>query len=190
MPSSSPSPSGPPRWRQVLSIAWNVPPTLKIAICLPPASTHFPVPGGTSPTAATRTKFAMARLLARAPGSVKTRARPRRRGWPRAGAATPAPPAPRRAGVALRSGPSRDLRERRDVGDGRDAAEEERFPFEQRGERTEVLRHPLLDLGKHLLGEAPRRQTSSHVAEQHAADERPQRHGRHLVDRVRERRGA
>src|SRR2546425_1002678 len=68
-PSSSPSPSGPPRWRQVLSIAWNAPPTLKSAICLPPASTHFPVPGGTSPTAATLTKFAMRRLLARAPGT-------------------------------------------------------------------------------------------------------------------------
>src|SRR5438128_186977 len=68
-PSSSPSPSGPPRWRQVLSIAWNAPPTLKSAICLPPASTHFPVPGGTSPTAATFMKFAMRRLLARAPGT-------------------------------------------------------------------------------------------------------------------------
>src|SRR5947207_332051 len=68
-PSSSPSPSGPPRWRHVLSIAWNAPPTLKSAICLPPASTHFPVPGGTSPTAATLTKFAMRRLLARAPGT-------------------------------------------------------------------------------------------------------------------------
>src|SRR6266478_5963368 len=68
-PSSSPSPSGPPRLRQVLSIAWNAPPTLKSAICLPPASTHFPVPGGTSPTAATLTKFAMRRLLARAPGT-------------------------------------------------------------------------------------------------------------------------
>src|SRR5213593_1491332 len=61
-PSSSPSPSGPPRWRQVLSIAWKAPPTLKSAICLPPASTHFPVPGGTSPTAATFTKFAMRRF--------------------------------------------------------------------------------------------------------------------------------
>src|SRR5437870_12104810 len=68
-PSSSPSPSGPPRWRQVLSIAWNAPPTLTSAICLPPASTHFPVPGGTSPTAATLTKFAMRRRLARAPGT-------------------------------------------------------------------------------------------------------------------------
>src|SRR5438093_7676874 len=69
VPSVSRSPRGPPRWRQVLSMAWNAPPTLKSAICLPPASTHVPVPGGTSATAATFTKFAMRRLLARAPGT-------------------------------------------------------------------------------------------------------------------------
>jgi hypothetical protein len=41
---------------QSFSIAWNAPPTLKIAISRPPASTVFPDPVGISSTRATFTK--------------------------------------------------------------------------------------------------------------------------------------
>src|SRR6185295_20099298 len=54
-PSRSPSPSGPPRWIQVLSIAWNAPSTLKTARVLPLTSATIPWPGCTSVVPVTRT---------------------------------------------------------------------------------------------------------------------------------------
>src|SRR6516165_4548056 len=58
-PDNSPSPNGPPSWVQVLSMAWNVPATLKRAMLRPPASTTLPVPGATSFVSATFTSLDM-----------------------------------------------------------------------------------------------------------------------------------
>src|SRR5579863_8616323 len=69
VPSSSPSPSGPPRCLQVLSIAKNFPPALNSAICLPAASTVLPLPSGTSATVVTLMKLATSHYL-RASGRV------------------------------------------------------------------------------------------------------------------------
>src|SRR5437899_11010106 len=123
-PSSSPSPSGPPRWIQVLSIAWKTPPTLNSAISLPFTVTHRPVPGATSPAAATFTKLAMGALSGTGPpeGSSRQRGRHRRRrGEPvepvddgRYAVEEP------RLGVAPHPA---ELRERRDVGQRRRAPE-------------------------------------------------------------------
>src|SRR5229473_2848106 len=54
-PSISPSQSGPPTCVQVLSIAWNEPPTLKSAISLPLTSTILALPMGISSVRATFT---------------------------------------------------------------------------------------------------------------------------------------
>src|SRR5207244_10328096 len=62
-PSSSPSPSGPPRWRQVLSMTWNAPLRLKTAYSFPFTLATIPAPGATSAVPATRTKLAMTRYL-------------------------------------------------------------------------------------------------------------------------------
>src|SRR5256885_11144156 len=59
-PSSSPSPSGPPRWMQVLSIAWNVRSTLNTARVLPFTSATIPWPGFTSSVPVTRTNSPIA----------------------------------------------------------------------------------------------------------------------------------
>src|SRR5206468_9955443 len=63
VPTTIPSESGPPRWVQVSSIAWNFPSTLKSAIFFPPASTNVPSPGAISPALATLTNSAIAHLL-------------------------------------------------------------------------------------------------------------------------------
>src|SRR6185295_1208378 len=94
-PSRSPSPIGPPRWGQVLSMAWYEPSTLKSARVLVPACTTSPCPGGTSVAFATlndgigatppppRERRARARAPTRA--GARPSSRPRRSG-PTAGA--------------------------------------------------------------------------------------------------------
>src|SRR5207249_7912834 len=75
-PSDLPSPSGPPRWIHVLSIAWKTPPTLNSAISFPFTVMHLPVPGVISPASATFTKLAIGGLLTWAPKAVKPKGRP------------------------------------------------------------------------------------------------------------------
>src|SRR5262249_4044408 len=58
-PANSPSPNGPPRWVQVLSMAWKVPATLNRAMLRPSASTTLPVPGASPFVSVTFTSLDM-----------------------------------------------------------------------------------------------------------------------------------
>src|SRR5207245_7223727 len=62
-PSNSPAPSGPPRWRQVLSMTRNVPSRLNTAYSFPFTLATIPAPGATSAVPATRKNFAMTPYL-------------------------------------------------------------------------------------------------------------------------------